>query len=626
MRTYTLLFLLLSMIASANSEKKTPSVIKEVTVYLTGAQIKRTAQVNLKPGVNEILLTNLSPNIEENSIQVSGLKNTSILSINFTIDYLEKKKDSEELIALRNQLEDLLLKKNRLENMLSGLSQEQKILDNNQRISSDNTELSLEKVKQISAYYRERSIEIQNETYTITQKINLIDDNIRDFNHQIDGLDDKTKEKRGEIKLKLDTPAMTNLVLEIRYNVSNAGWFPLYDIKSNSTESPLNIAYKANVYQQTGTDWNNVNIVLSTGDPNTNTIKPNLSTKYLNFTYGSYRSNYPTKRYSYKYNPTVRKVSGIISDQNGQPLPGVNVIEKGTSNGVISDFNGRYTLNIQTGRELSVSYVGFASQEVPIYSSLMNIKLEEDTAQLDEVVVAAYGNSISRLTGMVSGVRSARKKEKADYSQIVETKEEGVTNTRFKIKKKYSINSNADITAIEIDNFDMNADYRHYAAPELNENVFLTAKLGNWEQFNLLAGEANIYFEGSYAGKTNIDPLATTDSLTISLGIDPNIVVQREQLDDFKSTSFTGTNRIINRGYKISIKNNKQSPVLITLEDRIPMSQNKEIKLDDINTSDSKYDHKTGIMKWKLNISSNQKTEKQFSYQVKYPKYKRINL
>ncbi|MEW7291996.1 DUF4139 domain-containing protein [Aquimarina sp. 2304DJ70-9] len=623
MRTYTLLFLLLSMMASANSEKKTPSVIQEVTVYLTGAQIKRTAQINLTSGVNEILLANLSPNIDENSIQVSGLKNTSILSINFNIDYLEKKKDSEELTSLRNQLEDLLLKKNRLENILSGLSQEKKVLDNNQRISSDNTELSLEKVKQISAYYRERSIEIQNETYTITQKINLIDDTIKDFTNQIDTLDDQTKERRGEIKLKLDTPSMTNLLLEIRYTVSNAGWFPLYDIKSNSTESPLNIAYKANVYQQTGTDWKNVKIVLSTGDPNTNTIKPNLSTKYLNFTYGGYRSNYPTKRYSYKYNPTVRKVSGIISHQNGQPLPGVNVIEKGTSNGVVTDFNGRYTLNIQTGRELSFSYVGFASQEVPIYSSLMNIKLEEDTAQLEEVIVSGYSLGSRRSSSTYSRKKAI---EKADYSQIVETKEEGVTNTRFKIKKKYSINSNADITAIEIDNFDMNADYRHYAAPELNENVFLTAKLGNWEQFNLLAGEANIYFEGSYAGKTNIDPLATTDSLTISLGIDPNIVVQREQLDDFKSKSFTGSNRIINRGYKISIKNNKQSPILITLEDRIPMSQNKEIKLDDINTSDSKYDHKTGIMKWKLNISSNQKTEKQFSYQVKYPKYKRINL
>ncbi len=626
MKIHTLLFLMFSFLVSANSEKRTQSTIEEVTVYLTGAQIKRTASINVKPGENEILLYNLSPNINETSIQVSGLKNTSVLSLNFTIDHLEKKKDSDELKSLRDELEFLLLQKNKLENMLSGLAQEKKLLENNQRIGNDGNSLSLEKVKQISTYYRERAVQIQNENYTITQKIDRLNDDITDLTNQIDKLDDDTKEQRGEIKLKLDSPSATNLVLEIRYNVTNAGWFPIYDIKSKSTEAPLSIDYKANVYQQTGTDWKNVNVILSTGDPNTNNLKTNLNPKYLNFTYGNYRKSNAVNRYSYKYNPTIRKVSGIVSDQRGLPIPGVNIIEKGTTNGTQTDFDGRYTLTTQEGKELSFSYVGFINETIPIHSSLMNVKLEEDTAALEEVVVTAYGTSSFGQYKGSSRSYASRKKEKKDYNQVVEVKEEGITNTKFKIKKKYSIKSNADITVLVIDNFDMKADYRHYVAPELNENVFLTATLGNWEQFNLLAGEANIYFEGSYAGKTNIDPLATTDSLTVSLGVDPNIIVKREQLNNFKSKSFTGGNRIVDRGYKISIKNNKQNSVFITLEDRIPISQNKEIKLDDIDTSDSEYNTKTGILKWKLDISPNQKTEKLFSYQVKYPRGKRINL
>ncbi len=625
MRTYTLLFLLFSFLVSANSEKKIPSNIEEVTVYLTGAQIKRTASVNVKPGTNEILLNNLSPDIDENSIQISGLKNTSILSINFYIDYLERKKKSEALEVLKNKLEALLLKKNELENILSGLSQEKKVIDNNQRVGSDSTPISLEKVKEISTYYRERSVAIQNETYTISLKKDKIHQDIQDIQSEMNKLGDHTREERGEIKLKLDVPTATNLVLEIRYNVTNAGWFPLYDIKSQSTEAPLNIVYKANVYQQTGTDWNNVAITLSTGDPNTNNLKPALHPKYLNFVYRNHTNSYPAKKYGYKYNPTVRRVTGIVSEQGGAPLPGVPVIEKGTSNGTTTDFDGRYTLNIQGGRELSFSYVGFSTESIPIYSSQMNVTLQQDVDRLDEVIVTGY-QSPSLLRGKAAGVTVGRKKEKEDYNQIVETKEEGITNARFKIKKKYNINSNADITVIEIDNFDMKADYTYYVAPELNENVFLTAKLGNWEQFNLLAGEANIYFEGSFAGKTNIDPLATTDSLTISLGADPNIVVKREQPNNLKSKSFTGSNRIVNRGYTISIKNNKQHRIFITLEDRIPVSQNKEIKIDDINTADSKYDDNTGIMTWKLAFSPNQKIEKQFSYQVKYPKGRHINL
>ncbi|WP_024770051.1 DUF4139 domain-containing protein [Aquimarina macrocephali] len=621
MKTYTLLFLFFSFIIAFGAEKKTETTIEEVTVYLEGAQIKRTASVNLTSGTNEITLSDLSPNIDENSIQISGLKNTSILAINFAINYLEKKKDSEELASFKKQLKSILQQKNNFNNNVSGLQQEQKLLNNNQRIGSDATPISLEKIKEISAYYRERSTAIENEIYTLTQKVNDLNNQIQDLKNEINKLEDHTKEERGEIKLKLDSPIASNLILEIRYNVTNAGWFPLYDIKSNSTESPLNITYKANVYQQTGTDWKNANIILSTGDPNTNNLKPDLNPKYLNFTYRGYRKGYTINKYSYKYNPTIRRVSGIITDEQGMPLPGANVVEKGTTNGIQTGFDGRYSINIQGGRELFFSYLGFNNKTIPIHSSFIDVKLDESLESLDEVVVT------SKLRGKIRGLSSTeRKEEKKEYNQIVETKESGITSTRFKIKKKYTINSNADITVIAIDKFDMKADYQYYTAPELNENVFLTAKLGNWEQFNLLAGEANIYFEGSFAGKTNIDPLATTDSLTISLGVDPNIVVKREQLDNFKSRSFTGSNKIINRGYKISIKNNKQSKIFITLEDRMPISQNKEIKLDNINSGNAKYDIKTGIITWKLDISSNQKVEKQFSYQVKYPKSKQINL
>ncbi len=318
----------------------------------------------------------------------------------------------------------------------------------------------------------------------------------------------------------------------------------------------------------------------------------------------------------------IKRVTGVITDSQGQPLPGATIIEKGTSNGTQTDFDGKYSIVIQKGKELSFSYIGFTNTTAPIHSSMINIQLEEDETQLDEVVITARGSS---LNGRINDL-FAKKEAKKEYNQVVETKEQGIINTQFKIKKKYTINSNSDITVIQIDNFDMKADYQYYVTPEVNENVFLTAKLGSWEQFNLLAGEANIYFEGSFAGKTNIDPLATTDSITVSLGIDPNIIVKREQLTNFKNTSFTGSNRIINSGYKIEIKNNKQHKIRIAIEDRIPISQNKEIKLDNIDTGNSLYNNKTGMMIWKLDIAPNQKEEKKFSYQVKYPKNRYINL
>ncbi len=621
MKTLLLLLLFAPICTFSNNEKKIPSNIKEVTIYLSGASIKRTAQVGLQSGTNKIIFNNLSNKIDENSIQVSGLQNASILSINYGIDYLTKRKNSEELESLENKVDLLLLKKNKLQNMLSGLAKEREMLDKNQRIGSDDTELSLEKVKEISTYYRERIIQIQNEAYAIEQKMDKLQDEITTMVNQIDTLSDYTKEERGEITLKLSTSEPVNLILELKYNVKDAGWFPLYDIKSENIDTPLKMTYKANVYQSTGTDWNDVKVILSTGNPNTNNLKPELTTRYLNFSYDNYTRKNAVNRYNAIYNPMVKMVTGIVQDDAGLPLPGVNIIEKGTANGTNTDFDGKYSIKINEGKELVFSYIGFASKEIPVSSSIVNVNLQSDEHLLEEVMITSSMGLSIRKEAKKSGMR-----KEESYNAVVESKEEGITNTQFIIKKKYSIISNKDTTVIEIDQFDINSDYNYYVAPELNENVFLTAKLGNWEQFNLLAGEANVYFEGNYAGKTVIDPVATTDSLSISLGIDPSIVVKRERLKNFKHKSFISNSKIVDLGYVIELKNNKRAAIQIILEERIPISQNKEIKIDDIDHTSAKYDPTTGILRWNLKIPSKGNLKQQFSYQIKYPKSKRINL
>src|SRR5690606_5689179 len=189
--------------------------------------------------------------------------------------------------------------------------------------------------------------------------------------------------------LKLINSMPTILNQYISYNVTNACLFPIYEIKANKVNAPLDLVYKAHVYQNTGDNWDNVKLTLSTNNPNTNNIKPELNTQYLNFisSYTNYQSQNATKRYQYTYNPMVKMVSGIVTDASGSALPGVNVIEKGTTNGVQTDFDGKYTLKITSGNELVYSYIGMKTDELPIHSSVMNIALNEDTMNLEEVVI-----------------------------------------------------------------------------------------------------------------------------------------------------------------------------------------------------------------------------------------------
>ena len=512
-------------------------------------------------------------------------------------------------------------------------------------------------------------------------------------------LNNTPEKEQGEIKIKFDAPIASKLNLIVTYQVEDAGWIPNYDIKSKDINTPLSLSYKAHVYQKTGNDWNNVNIILSTGNPTINVAKPNLSTKYLNYTNGYQNRNMnTTKKKRYVYNPSVRQVTGTVVDDSGAPLPGASIVVKGTSNGTQTDFDGHFSLDVQNGQELAVSYIGFNNTQIPIYSSVMNIRLDQNIAylndvalELDEVVVTGYGTqrkshttaSVSSVvSGRISGVKtegskklrgssSVRTKQPryiidgvpssgfedgdldmneiqsvevlkgkkataiygsrgADGIILITTKkssiQDDVTTTKFVIKKPYSIVSDGDITSIEINTFKLDATYLYLAAPIINENVFLTTTFDNWEQYNLLPGEASIYFKGTYAGKTTIDPYTTKKEMTVSLGIDQNIAVTRKQNNNFKSKSFTGSNRILDKMYDLEIKNNKAVAIDIKLVDRIPISQQKEIKVDDIETFDANYDAKKGLLLWEMNLKPQTTEKKSFSFQVKYPKGQRISI
>ena len=684
------------------------SSITDVTVYLDGAEINRSATVNLNPGTSEFTLGGLSPQIEESSIQISGLKNTSILSINYAINYLSKQKQGDSITALKNELKDLDSKIQYQNDLISGYNEELSLIQSNKRLGNETEVVSLEKLKTFAAYYRTRITELKIALNTSNNKIKIHKNSKADIKKQLVEFNIDEKVQTGEIKLKLNSDTATKLDLKISYNIKNAGWFPIYDLKADKINSPISLEYKAHVFQNSGCDWADVNLVLSTSDPNTNNEKPIVNPKYLNFVsrYSNYQSQRATRSYNYKYNPLVKTVSGVVtSSADGLPLPGVNIIEKGTSNGISTDFDGKYTLKTNGNKELQYSYVGYKTEELPIHSSIMNVVLDEDTDKLEEVVVVGYGtktNAATALAGKVAGVNvinqsgqlgsnssikirglstingnrqplyiidgrpvnsnffsslnpddiaditilkdaqatsiygsrgnngvviiSLKSDAERKINKLGITVETGITNTRFEIDKKYSIPSDGDVTVIKIDKFSVPATYNYYSAPVLNENVFLTAKIGNWEKYNLLPAEANVYFEGSYSGKTNINPAATTDSLTISLGVDPNIVVKRNQRNDFKKSTFIGNNKIVYKGFEIEIKNNKQSNIQLTLVDRIPKSQNKAIKLDDIETGTSDYDKEKGLLKWILNLKSGETDKVKHSYSIKYPKGKRVNL
>lgn len=129
------------------------------------------------------------------------------------------------------------------------------------------------------------------------------------------------------------------------------------------------------------------------------------------------------------------RISGNVTSANdNQPIPGVNVVVKGTTSGTITDVDGNYTLQVTDGEILVFSYVGFETQEIPINNrSEIDVKLKPDVDLLDEVVVVAYGEVRKRdLTGSVSSIKGAdiAKVPAVSFDQALQGRAAGVNVTQ----------------------------------------------------------------------------------------------------------------------------------------------------------------------------------------------------
>lgn len=319
---------------------------------------------------------------------------------------------------------------------------------------------------------------------------------------------------------------------------------------------------------------------------------------------------------------------GISMEENAEMLEEVVVSGYGVQKK--SSLTGAVTRVLQ-GKTSGIRIRGIGSvkgryhePEPPLYiidgipvEGFVEGDLDENEIQSFEVLKGNKARAIYGSQGSNGVIVVTTKKSKI---------EDDVTQTKFIIKKPYSIISDGDITTIEINTFKLKSEYGYFAAPILNENVFLTASFKGWEDYNLLPGEASIYFNGSYAGKTTIDPYTVKKEMVVSLGIEPNITVNRKRIKNFNSKSFMGSNRILDRTYELEVKNNTSASIGLKLMDRIPLSQNREIKVADIEINTAEYDKKNGLLTWKMNLGAKESKKKSFSFKVKHPKYRNISL
>lgn len=205
-----------------------------------------------------------------------------------------------------------------------------------------------------------------------------------------------------------------------------------------------------------------------------------------------------------------------------------------------------------------------------------------------------------------------------------------VTQTTSQMTAEYVIEALQDIPAdgkyhlVAMQDYELSASYTYHTVPKLNDGAFLLAKVADYGQYNLLPGQANLFFEGMYVGQSTINPVTTADTLLVSMGRDNKVSVKRNRLKDFTSKQIIGGNIKEVIGYEIFVRNNNKFAIDLEILDQIPLSKNKEIEvqLDDGGGADYMEDY--GKLLWRLKLNAGQTQKVKYIYSVKYPKDKRI--
>ncbi|WP_172826760.1 DUF4139 domain-containing protein [Flammeovirga sp. SJP92] len=624
--TITLLFFLLFqtyVMGQSFQEKKMKSTIKSARVFLKGAELSRKGSIKVAKGKYRLTLNKLSTSIDGNSLQVKGKGDFTILSSKFNINVTEKPINNLSADSLLVEIEKIDFKLKQINKRENLLRQKEVLISSNNKLGSAEKGVNSTDLTQMLNLYETQITKINNEYLELEKKQKQLEEEKATLNYHFKQAGGVEQFRSGEIIVEIESKAVQTITLEASYFIGDAGWIPKYDIRADDITKPLKLEYKAGVYQNTGIEWKNVDLTLSNGEPAQSGVIPQLQKWELN--YARYTRTADKKYQAYVGN----KITGVVNDENGEPLPGVNIVFEGTTIGTVTDFDGRFSITKPIeATHFSVQYIGFITQKIPIDRSNYILYLEADTQTLDEMVVIGYGN-----TGRNSG---KNRPKAAAYTSKPQPKKEAVkmtsemkvntTTVDFKIDKKYTIKSGAGSIAVNMKEYEIPVDYQYFSIPKLDQSAFLIAKIPSWDQYNLLSGEANLFLEGGYVGTTLVEANTLSDTLDISLGRDKSIVVNRNKVNELAKKKSIGSTKTDSREFELEIRNKKSSSIKIEFYDQVPVSVNSQIIVETEKKSGGNLNESNGFIQWKEKIEPGKNSKKSFKYTVKYPKKEKVIL
>ena len=628
-RKMMIAFCLMAAVMTKAVDKQTASINK-VTVFTNGAQVERSKSVILVPGEQVVTFTGFSPYMDKKSLQVKAKGHLTILGVSERTAHPDSAAQIKKLRAAEDEVKAVERRIQQTKDEQEMLTAQLELVKTNCSVAGRTVATPLANIKELNAYYAQQVLSVKKRSQELEEQLQKLNDELKRKQETCDSIAKLKLKNITEIDVKLEAKQAGRADFDITYYVKNAGWFPSYDIRSNSIKEPLQLSYKANIYQNTREEWRNVPVTLSSANPNRSNVAPQLKTYWLD-----YGLSAPT----YSFDSDGSTVSGKIVDaEDGSPIVGASIIIKGTQIGTVSDIDGYYSITLpQDHRQLSFAYIGYQTQtRTATPGSTLNIRMKEDEQRLEEVTVVGYGTSkkgrkskgeVLKAKESIPMMADLAVEEEMDESEVISVNQQQAQfGYEFDIKQLLTLPDGGKTTTTEIARHQLPATYEYRGIPKIDKESFLVADATDWQKLNLMEGEANVYFDNSFVGKSILDPNVSSDTLHFSMGRDQSIRIQRIKVNESSTRRFFGSNQEQTMKWRITVKNNRQESVNITVFDQAPISRNTSIEVSMEELSDGQFDKQTGIIKWPLQLQPGEQRDLILQYKVKYPKNRRLNI
>jgi uncharacterized protein DUF4139/uncharacterized protein DUF4140 len=565
---------------------------QEIIVYKLGAHIEFEFQAKFKKGMNKIVIDSLPLAFDPSSFVLSSNKKILINSLEYEFDKFDDKKIvyTRDIIKKQDSIKRLNVQIAKLNYRKEILKGEEKIVTEYSVDTKSNSNASVQELKEHAAYYYAKVTEIKDLMLDVEFAIEQAEETINLYEKEIEKF--KEKFNRDNFKMiamiKSDKSETKNIVFSCL--TQNAGWIPSYDIRVLETNAPFELTFNAKIWQVTGYDWKDAKITISTRNPSVYSVYEELKPWRV---WNGYKSDIyqgGSQGYDYRYIGGSAIFSKYLDDndiklRDMNPVP---VYEKkyysSRSSGIFSGGGG---MNSPCAPASSGSSGGRSSSD----------RNREEDAKKKK-------NTITLLT---SG------------DQMVGVGAENYFSFAYSPNEKYDISSGKKPMHILLDEEKVECDYQHIAQPKVASEAFLIAKISDWGKLRLLNGEANVYMENTYIGKSKINVVNAKDTMLISIGRVRGVITERTKIKEYTENKFFSSNIKRMIGYKINIINNKDVAVSVKLQEQIPVSTSDDIEIELLQWSNASVNQETGVLEWEVELAAGESKEVVYVYEVDMP-------